>query len=128
MRRRVSIAALCLAWLSANGAIWDVVQVVAWAKMFHDYAQVMPAAQALQVTFDGSAPCDLCHIAREAQDTAHEQLPRDEVLGGGTEKLLLMAETAPTFVPAAPDSTWPAVADGAGLTRTEPVPVRPPRV
>ena len=59
VRRRISIAALCLAWLCANGAIWNAVQVVAWARMFQDYSQGMPLAQALQLTFSGEAPCYL---------------------------------------------------------------------
>jgi hypothetical protein len=128
VRRRVSILALCLAWLCANGALWNVVQVVAWAKMFHDYAQIMPAAQALRLTFDGSAPCDLCHISQKAQDAAREQLPRDADVGGGMEKLLLLAESAPAVVLAAPDFPWPGVVNDAGPTRTEAVPVPPPRV
>jgi hypothetical protein len=118
---------LLLAWLCANGAVWNVVQVVAWAKMFHDYSQVMPAARALQITFDGSAPCALCHVSQKAQDAAREQLPRDADLGGGMEKLLLLAETAPAAVLTPPDFAWPGVADTAGLTRTDAVPVPPPR-
>lgn len=128
MRRHVSAAFLCLAWLCANGAVWNAVQVVAWAKMFHDYSQVMPAAKALQVTFDGSAPCSLCHAVQKAQDTAGEQLPHDAALGRGMEKLLLVCESAPAVVLTTPDFTWPGAANDAGPARTEPVPVRPPRV
>ncbi len=128
VRRRVSIFALCLAWLCANGALWNVVQVVAWAKMFHDYSEVMPVARALQITFDGSKPCELCHIAQQAQDSAREQLPRDAALVDSMEKLLLVSECAPVVVMPAPDFVWPCVADDAGLTRTEAVPVPPPRV
>jgi len=128
VRRHVSIFALCLAWLCANGAVWNVVQVVAWAKMFHDYSQVMPAARALQITFDGSAPCALCHIAQEGQDAARDQLPRDTALGGGMDKLLLLSETVPAIVVSAPEFVWPGVTDDTGLTRTEAVPVTPPRV
>jgi hypothetical protein len=128
VRRRISIFALGLAWLCANGAVWNVVQVVGWAKMFHDYAQVMPAAKALQITFDGSAPCAFCHISQSAQDTARDQQPRDTALGGGMEKLLLMSESLPALVFTAPDFAWPGVTDDTGLTRTEAVPVTPPRV
>lgn len=124
MRRHVSAACLLFAWLCANGAVWDVVQVVGWAKMYHDYSQVMPAAQALQITFDGSAACEFCHISQ----TARDQQPRDAALGGGMEKLLLTSESAPALVVAAPDSAWPGVTDDTGLTRTEAVPVTPPRV
>jgi hypothetical protein len=96
--------------------------------MFHDYAQVMPASQALAVTFDGSAACDLCHVSQTAQDAAREQLPRDAALGGGMDKFLLLADSVPTLVLAAPDFAWPSVIHNIGLTRTEMVPVTPPRV
>lgn len=128
MRRKLSIGCLLFAWLCANGALWNVVQMVAWVKMFHDYSQTMPAAEALQITFDGSAPCALCHISQSAQDAARQQLPRDDALGTSTEKLLLVSECVPAVVVPAPDFVWPGVADDAGLARTESVPVPPPRV
>ncbi len=126
MRRALSTTALLLAWLCANGAVWNVVQVVAWAKMFHEYAQVMPVGDALDLTFDGSAPCDMCSIAQGGQDTAR-QLPAEAALGGGSEKILLMADWAPTDVLVTPEFVWPGLVHEAGLTRTEAVPVPPPR-
>jgi len=127
MRRGLSTTCLLLAWLCANGAVWNVVQMVAWAKMFHDYSQVMPASQALELTFDGSAPCNLCQISQEAQDTARQQLPHEAALGGGTDKILLIADNAPAVVLVAPAIAWPGLAHEAGLTRTSQVPVPPPR-
>lgn len=127
VRRRISIAALCLAWLCANGAIWNAVQVVAWARMFQDYSQVMPLAQALQLTFSGEAPCDLCTLAETGKDAAREQLPRDEALGA-TDKFVLSFQAATPVVLTAPDITWPGLAHEAGRLRTELVPVPPPRV
>ena len=127
MRRHISLFALLLAWLCANGAVWNVVQLVAWAKMFHDNAQVMSTTRAIQVTFDGSKPCELCHISQAAQETAREQQPRDADLGGSEKIILSLHVTAP-LVLHAPATGWPGVAHDTGLTRTEPVPVRPPRV
>ena len=128
MRRHVSAAFLLFAWLCANGALLNIVQVVAWAKMFHDYSQVMPVARALQVTFDGSKPCEICSVVQKAQDTARDQSPRSEALGASTEKILLVSESVPVLVLVAPDLTWPGAVGAAGLTRTEAVPVPPPRV
>jgi hypothetical protein len=127
VRRKLSLACLLLAWLCANGAVWNVVQVVAWANMIRYYSQVMPAAQALQVTFDGSAPCKLCHLAQAGQDAAHAT-PAPAAPGDETEKILLIADCVPAPVLVAPDFSWPGVADAAGLTRTEAVPVPPPRI
>jgi hypothetical protein len=128
VRRTLSTTCLLLAWLCANGAVWNVVQVVAWAKMFHTYSQVMPATQALALTFDGSAPCDMCTLAQDGQDTARSSLPREAALGGDTEKILMLAECAPAAVLVAPEISWPGLAHEAGLSRTESVPVPPPRV
>lgn len=127
MRRTISIGCLILAWLCANGAIWNVVQVVGWVKMYHDYSQTMPAARALEITFDGSAPCDLCHISQQAGDTARQQGPRDAELGGGMEKLLLAAGNTVVFVLSAPAFVWPGTVDDAGVSRPTAVPVPPPR-
>lgn len=128
MRRKLSLGGLLFAWLCANGALWNVVQVVAWARMYHDYSQAMPAAQALRITLDGSAPCALCRITQQARDAAREQLPREAVPGGTTEKLLLVSEAVTPFVVSAPDFSWPEAGPGAGRTRTGSVPVPPPRV
>lgn len=127
MRRPLSLVCLLLAWLCAQGAVWNVVQVVAWARMLHEYSQVMPVAQAIQVTFDGSAPCDLCVMTRTAQDTDRDQSP-GETLPAAENKLLLSCMTADPFVLTAPDFSWPGLVPEVGLVRTEAVPVRPPRV
>ncbi len=127
VHRRVSIAALCFAWLCANGAIWNAVQVVAWAKMINDYSRVMPMTRAIQVTFDGSAPCNLCVLTEQARDAAREQLPQEAALGA-TDKLLLSYQPAAVFVLTPPESAWPGIGDVTGLSRTEPVLLTPPRV
>ena len=127
MRRNLSLFCLLFAWLCANGALWNLVQVVAWAKMFHDYSQVMPAAAALQRTFDGSEPCKLCRISQTAEETARRQLPQETSTGGGPEKLLFVSECAPAVIVPAAELAWPGIANDTGLTRTETVPVPPPR-
>lgn len=127
MRRSVSTFALLFAWLCANGAVWNVVQVVAWAKMFHEYSAVMPAHEALRVTFVGGEACNLCHVAQSAQDTARDQSPRDDALGG-SDRVVLAFHATPPVVVTAPDFAWPGLANEAGLTRTDAVPVPPPRV
>lgn len=126
MRQKLSLAALCFAWLCANGALWNVVQVVAWAKMFHDYSAVMPVERALKLTFDGSAPCTLCAITQNAQDDAREQLPLSAALGG-SDKLLIIFQPTPPVVVAAVPSAWPGLVNESGLQRTDAVPVPPPR-
>jgi hypothetical protein len=127
MRRKLSIACLFCAWVCANGVVWNAVQVVGWAKMFHDYSQVMPWTQALKVTLDGSAPCEVCTFTEAARANERQQLPREAALGAAHEKILFVADTAPVSLLPVPAAAWPGVADAAGLIRVEAVPVPPPR-
>ena len=122
MRRTVSILSLCLAWLCANGALWDAVQVFAWGKMVHDYSRFMTVGQAIEITFDGSAPCELCAAVDEAkQGQTDQQVERSH------ERVLLACQAPEKILLTVPPTAWPGVADATGLTRTEPVPVPPPR-
>lgn len=128
MRRKLSLACLLAAWLCANGVVWNVVQVVGWAKMFHDYAKVMPVSQALRVTFDGSASCHFCSIAEKGSDTTREQTPQSAPLGSGLDKLLLAADFAGDFEFTPATTTWPDALPADARSRRERVPVPPPRV
>lgn|GEM_PF-464234 len=123
VRRTLSITTLCLAWLCANGALWDAVQVFAWGKMMHDYSQVMPFKQAIAKTFDASASCEICVVV---DDVKSQQSPQQ--VERSAEKVLLVCQTPETFLVSVPEFSWPGVIDCTGLSRTEEVPVRPPRV
>lgn len=125
LRRHVAIFALISAWFCANGAVWNVVQVVAWVKMFHDYSQVMPATEALALTFEGEA-CELCHFAQAGANAARDQLPQSDSFGG-SDRLLIAFQSTPPIVVSAPDFSWPGLVDETGRTRTDGVPVPPPR-
>jgi hypothetical protein len=127
VRRKLSLTCLLIAWLCANGAVWDLVQVVAWGRMFAHYTSYLSPVQAFEKTFDSSQPCALCVAVHKAQDTAREQLPREAALGGGPERLLFVADCTPAIVVTGPEFSWPGVVDDAGLIRTEAVPVPPPR-
>jgi hypothetical protein len=96
--------------------------------MIHDYSQMMSVREALEVTFDGSKPCTLCHISQSAQQTAESQSPHSTTVADGMEKLLLASESTPIFLVIVPAARWPGPAHDAGLARMEAVPVRPPRV
>lgn len=127
MRRKISLLCLLLAWLCANGVVWNAVQVVGWTKMLRDYSRVMPVGEAIKLTFSGEAPCDFCRVAESGRDQAGQQLPHD-VPGSAAERIFFVADCTPLEVVATADSTWPGLAHEAGLTRTAAVPVPPPRV
>ncbi|MCF7760993.1 MAG: hypothetical protein K9M98_10875 [Cephaloticoccus sp.] len=124
MRRTLAIIALFSAWLCANGALWNCVQVVAWGKMVHDYSRIMPLTQAVEKTFDGSAPCEICAIVDDVQ----QQKPAQQVAERSNERVLLACEVPEKFLVSVPDYSWPDAVNCTGLERTDPVPVRPPRV
>ena len=127
MRRRISIAALCLAWLCANGALLDTVQVFAWGKMFAENVRTLSVAEALAATFDPAKPCEMCLGVAAAKATAQQQLP-GSVERASTEKIVLAlhAATRPFFLSSSADR--PATLASVPPSRTEPVPLPPPRV
>lgn len=126
VRRKLSVLCLLTAWLFANGVVWNVVQVVGWAKMIRDYSAVMPFTQAVSVTFSGEAPCDFCRVAESGREQS-DQLPQEATLGAAMEKIFFLADAAPVEVLPVPVAAWPVLAAEAGLLRTESVPVPPPR-
>ncbi len=122
MRRQLQVLTLIFAWLCANGAMWDAVQVVAWGKMMNDYSRIMSFSQAVKKTFDGSGTCEICALVNDVKtNTPAQQVERSY------ERVLLALQTPEKFVLNAPAFTWPGVAHDSGLTRTDPVPVPPPR-
>lgn len=126
MRRRISIAGLLLAWLCANGALLNTVQVFAWTKMFTGYAESMTVAAALRETFDPAKPCDMCLGVATAKEATQEQLP--QTIERSAEQVLLALHPTARIVFVNPPGDWPAAPAGAAPHRREPVPVPPPRV
>jgi hypothetical protein len=125
VQRKLATLSLLLAWLCANGALLDGVQVFAWAKMFAGYTQTMSVAAALRETFDPAKPCEMCLGVAAAKDTAKKQLPAS--VENSTEKIVLALEAANKIVPAPAPEAWPPMATVAALSRSEAVPVPPPR-
>ena len=126
MKRRLPILALLGAWICANGALLDAVQVFAWARMFGEYARTMDARTALSRTFDPARPCHLCRTVSRARDKARSQLPT--TVEKSAEKLLLaLHQPSPVFFAEETDS-WEFDCGFAGPARREPVPVPPPRL
>jgi hypothetical protein len=126
MRKKTALFALGFAWLCANGALLDAVQVLAWAKMFAGYSGKMSAAAALAKTFDPAKPCKMCLQVAAAKKAAQQQMPQTVERSG--EKLTLALHRAPPIVFEPLAVTWPAATARVAPSRTEVVPVPPPRV
>lgn len=126
MRKQLSIAGLLVAWLCANGALLDVVQVFAWGRMFIGYAESMTVAAALTKTFDPAKPCELCVSVAQTKGLQEKQLPAE--VKNSTEKLVLVCVPPTVIVLTGCPSEWPVTASMLPAGRIDPVPVPPPRV
>jgi hypothetical protein len=126
MRKKSVIFALWFAWLCANGALLDAVQVLAWARMFAGYSGTMSASGALEKTFDPAKPCKMCLQVAAAKKAAKQQLPQTVERSG--EKLTLAIHRSPQIIFEHLAVTWPAAPARVAPSRTEVVPVPPPRV
>lgn len=115
-----------LAWLCANGALWDVMQVAAWGKMFANYSESMSVSAALRETFDLSKPCEMCSGIAKAREATEQNLPQAEARADAKIVLAMHAVDAPVFgnVP----ENWCGALSLVPAGRTDPVPVPPPRV
>ncbi len=127
MRKNLAIASLLFAWLCANGALLDAVQVFAWGKMFAENARTQPLGEALLSTFDPAKPCALCLGVAAAKDAAARELPA-AIERTAAEKFLLALHTPTLPFFTVPSADWPVTLASIRPSRTEPVPLPPPRV
>ena len=124
--RALATLSLAFAWLCANGAVWDAMQVAAWGKMFADYSERMTVRQALRETFDPAKPCELCVGIAKAKESSATQSPASEQSAAAKFVLAIHLADAPVF--ANDPGDWMGGPAPAGLERTDPVPLPPPRV
>ncbi len=77
------------------GMPWGVVQGIAWARMLVSYAGETSLMQAVEMTFDGEHPCELCQMARKAQNKPALPSPASEKVA---IKFLATASEAPPLL------------------------------
>jgi hypothetical protein len=73
MRRLTHIIVLA-AFVFSCGGQWYVLQCVAWIKMLHDYAQMVPFTEAVGMTFSGQYPCEICKAIAEKKQSENEKI------------------------------------------------------
>lgn len=72
------IAVVLLACLSV-GLHWSALQVVGWVSMAVEFSRTRPMATALEMTFDGKHPCELCKLVQgkgplsEGEEPSHPE-------------------------------------------------------
>ncbi|PAZ03988.1 MAG: hypothetical protein CAK86_06415 [Opitutia bacterium AMD-G1] len=130
MRRfRQPFAWLALvAWLTASGLSWDLLQVVAWTKMSVDNASQLTASAAVSKTLV-DAPCALCKVAQDGRKNSEQApLAKDD-----NAKVKAKADPASGEIRllaakffSGRDYMRPA--DEVSVSRVAEVPVPPPRV
>lgn len=128
MRQRLQFSVVVLAWFLATGCQWDVVQVVAWGRMFSGYSSAMSLSAAVQKTFSGEA-CELCQVARDGR--AKQESDGDATLPatpkGKLPDLCLLAVTTPVNAPCpGPTGLLAEVVPPGSRERASP-PLPPPR-
>lgn len=126
MRKMTAVTFMLVAWLCANGATWDVVQVLAWTRMFAAYSVTLPPAEALQRTLDPGKPCALCKIVKKARAAQpREGATKDSAKE--TDRLVFVAESSAVLTFSSDDRDWPGAVSLVGPARVDPVVVPPPR-
>jgi hypothetical protein len=120
--RRFSALVVLAAFALSCGGQWGLLQGLAWANMIREYAQVVPLAQAVQMTFSGHYPCAMCKLIAEKktkQDQAGLLAKQDK------KQAPIIAALATVDRPASP-LVFP-VRETSLVTRADVPPTPPPR-
>ena len=122
MRRLTHIIVLA-AFVFSCGGQWYVLQCVAWIKMMHDYAQIVPFTEAVGMTFSGQYPCEICKAIAEKKQAENDKICSLEKYEKKFFPPLSVALVRPgaTDLPEYPDYLTSLQA------RSEPPPTPPPR-
>ncbi len=67
--RRLTHLIVLGAFVFSCGGQWYALQCIAWVKMVHDYAQVVPLGEAVSMTFSGQYPCEICKAIAEKKNS-----------------------------------------------------------
>ena len=92
--KKLAFSLMILALACAAKLHLPALQVVAWSGMVVKYAQAVPLAEAIEMTFDGDHPCPLCIVIRKAQTSDQHEMKAP----GAPERILLFVEPARPWV------------------------------
>ena len=73
MRKTLVQVLVVFSLVTAIAGHWTILQSVAWVNMAISYSQDAPLVEALEKTFNGENPCQLCKAVREGQQSEREQ-------------------------------------------------------
>lgn len=123
LRRHFQCWFFIFLWLGATGIQWDVVQGLAWARMFTGYIKSMSLTEAAKKTLQGEL-CSLCEVVKQAKDSDNP-LPGIEA---SKEKLPIILDLPLAWVrPAQATEPTHKEIDAMGSTERPEPPTPPPR-
>ena len=129
MFRQIGLLGAALALFSMAGGHWAVVQTVAWAEMLRAYGQRSGSLTvAVEQTFDGQHPCELCRAIATAKSKEHRETPATPGASKdlSAKAVLASADPLPAFrTPVGPARR--AAGAFSGPSRTDAPPTPPPR-
>jgi hypothetical protein len=71
--RRLTHIVILATFIFSCGGHWCVFQCIAWANMIHEYSQMVPLTQAVQMTFSGEYPCLICKAIAEKKSSEQQK-------------------------------------------------------
>lgn len=111
----------------ATGTILDVIQVVAWSKMWVDNVQTQSVANAFTRTFSEEGMCNLCHSVQAMKRDQTEKFPFSVNLLERNPVLPVNGFSIKLTVPVV-FTGWPEVMDEKGVVMSIGPPAPPPRI
>ena len=124
MTRAFQSWVVLIAWLLATGVQWDLLQVIAWGRMFVGYSETMRISEAVQKTFGGEMCC-LCKAVKKAKEQ-QEELPSPDSVKGKFVLIHQMAQSPILAIPVGRD--WPWSRLRPAIEPRDPPPKPPPRI
>ena len=114
---------LIAALFVAIGGHWAVLQTVAWATMIVDYSKEGALTEAVQKTFDGRHPCQICTVIQKSRQSEKKQ---ESLLLAKKVELFNQHIAKVLFAPC--DTISQPVSDSFSAARSQAPPVPPPRI
>ena len=127
--RKLGLVFAALALFSIAGGHWALLQSVACAEMRHAYSQHTGSiAAAVEQTFDGQHPCELCQEIQAAKAKEHKDPPTaPSTKDDAKVKALLADSVLPAFMCMTEDVSFPRAVFASSASRAEQPPTPPPR-
>jgi hypothetical protein len=73
VRNRAAQLLIAVLLIVSVGGHWAFLQSVAWVSMVIDFSKNAPLSVAVEKTFDGKHPCNLCKIVKHGQESEQKQ-------------------------------------------------------